>query len=55
MHNSMLGSKPFLLFLKYSFNYLTGQRFQTIVIKNCSWSANALQKQEKSDCVPTGK
>ena len=51
----MLGSKPFLLFLKYPFNYLTGQRVQTIVVKNCSRGANTLQKQEKSDCVPTGE
>ena len=51
----MLGSKPFLIIFEISLYYLTGQRFQTIVVKSCSRSANALQNPEKSDCVPTGE
>ena len=29
--------------LKYSFNYLTGKQFKTIVVKSCSSSDNAYQ------------
>ena len=46
---------PFLSFLKYPFNYLTGKQFQTVAVKNCSRSANVNQKQEKSHYGPTGK
>ena len=45
---------PFVLFLKYSFYYLTGKQFQTVVVKSCPKSANAYQKQEKSYCGPLG-
>ena len=45
---------PFLLFLKHPFNYLTGQWFQTIVVKNCPGSVGAHRKQEKYRYVPTG-
>ena len=37
------------------FNYLASQRFQIIVVKSCSRSANAHQKQKKSDCVLAGE
>ena len=36
-------------------NYLTGKPFETTVVKSCSRSANAYQKQEKSHCGPTAE
>ena len=42
---------PFLLFLKCSFNYLTGEQFQPIAVKSCSESANVYQ----SHCGPNGE
>ena len=48
-------AKRKLRYLKYSFNYLTGKQFQTVVVKNCSRSASANQKQEKSHCGPSGE
>ena len=50
----MLISKAFLIVFNYPFNHLTGQRVHTIVVKNCSKSANAHKKREKSHYVPTG-
>ena len=46
---------PFLLFLKYSFNDLTGKQFQTVAVKHCSRSASVKQNQEKPDCGPSGE
>ena len=42
-HSNVSGSNPFLIIFKYPFNYLTGQWFQAIVVKN--WPGK--QKQEK--------
>ena len=49
-----LVASPFILFLKYPFKCLTGQQFQTVVVKTCTKIANAHQKQDKYDYVPTG-
>ena len=44
----------FLLFLKYSFNYLTGKQFHTVAVKNCSRSASVIQSKRNAVVVLLG-